>query len=480
MFLALALAACPTGQLTSAQATEDLELAISAAEAGLPDIHWRQRPEEWARRKAVAREEAAKATSEEELFRALSPLLRGIGEGHLSVARSEGMNCRYRESARLFPLDLFWERSGAIVMAGYGDAADIPPGTELSWLNGAWPYSMVSEMMQVSAHDGDNRTGVMRDRDGRGYAVTRWWMRGNEPDYLVELRLPNGKMVTRRLKPVPVSARPAPPADPDPVAKLSWVDTETAYLYVPTFSNRRYRAAGADYRATIQTIFEQLAARGAKNLILDLRDNGGGSEPNESILYSYLVEVPFQKYASVRSRPNKLRVTSLSGKVFEQEIYDADELKTVEAAPNGDLLRINAPPEGLMTRWERASPVFKGRLAVLAGGYTFSGGAELASMLFATKRGLFIGDEVGGTDDGNTSGYKWELTLPNSGMEIGIPLIAFRFVWKASYASNHGLLPHCYSPPRFGEARVTRDPAYDLALRAFAKPWTVPAAASCQ
>lgn len=479
MFLALALAAaCPVGLLTPEQAREDIELAISAAEAGLPDIYWRQSPEDWARRKAVARAEAARATNEEELFRALSPLLRGIGEGHLSVARSEGMNCRYRETARLFPLDLFWSENGAFVTAGYGDAADIPPGTQLTRLNGTRHSAMIAEMMQVSAHDGDNRTGVMRDRAGRGYAVTRWLLRGNEPDYRVELRLPNGKRVIRRLTPVPVSARPAPPVDPDPVATLSWVNADTAYLYVPTFSNKRYRAAGADYRKTIQAIFEQLAARRATKLILDLRDNGGGSEPNESILFSYLVEEPFQKYASVRSRPNTLRVTSLSGKVFEQEIYDADELKTVEAAPNGDLLRINAPPEGLMTRWEKASPVYNGRLAVLAGGYTFSGGAELASMLRATNRGLFVGEEVGGTHGGNTSGYKWDLILPNSGMEIGIPLLAFRFVWPEAHR-NHGAMPHCFVPPRMGEVRVTKDAAYDVAVRALGKAWSVPAASAC-
>jgi len=479
MFFAFALAACPAGQLTQAQAREDIELAISAAEAGLPDLYWRQSAGDWARRKAAARKAAAAAASEEQLFRALSPLLRGIGEGHLSLVRSEGMNCRYRESARLLPLDLLWRDDGAYVTAGYGDAADVPAGTRLLSVNGTGYRAMLAEMMQASAHDGDNRTGVMRDRLGRGYAAVRQWMRGNEPGYRVRLRLPDGKLVTRRLTPVAVSARPAPPEDPAPVATLSWIDADTAYLYVPTFSNRRYRAVGADYRATIQAIFEQLAVRGATKLILDLRDNGGGSEPNESILFSYLVEAPMRKYASVRSRPNELRVTSLSGKVFEQEIYDADELKTVEPAPNGDLLRINAPPEGLMTRWERASPVYTGRLVVLAGGYTFSGGAELASMLHATNRGLFVGEEVGGTHGGNTSGYKWEITLPNSGMEIGIPLLAFRFVWPELHP-NRGAMPHCFVQPRVGEVRVAKDAAYDLAVRALGRAWTVPSAAACQ
>lgn len=478
--LAFALAAaCPAGQLSPAQAREDLELAISAAEAGLPDIYWRQTSAQWARRKADARAAVAKVTSEEELFRALSPLLRGIGEGHLSVARSDGMNCRYRETAQLFPLDLLWRDDGAFVTAGYGEAADVPAGSELLSVDGQGHAAMLEEMARVSAHDGDNRTGVMRDRLGRGYAAVRWWMRGNETGYAVRLRLPDGRIVSRRLAPVPVSARAAPPEDPAPVATLSWVNADTAYLYVPTFSNKRYRAAGAEYRATIQAIFDQIAARGAKNLILDLRANGGGSEPNESVLFSYLVEKPLRKYASVRSRPNHLKVTSLSGKVFETDIYDAEELATVKPGPDGDLYRVNAPPEGLMTRWDRTKPVFGGRLVVLAGGYTFSGGAELASMLRATNRGLFVGEEVGGTHGGNTSGYKWELTLPNSGMEIGVPLLAFRFVWPDMRA-NHGALPHCFVQPRMGEVRVTRDAAYDLAVRALGRAWSVPAASACR
>lgn len=476
--LALAITACPSGALSPSQAREDLELAISAAEAALPDLYWRQTPAAWTRRKDAARRLAARATSEEELFRALAPLLRGIGEGHLSIARSDGMSCRYRASARLFPLDLLWRDDGAFVTVGYGEAADIPAGTRLLSVDGAGPSAMLEEMARVSAHDGDNRTGVMRDRVGRGYAAVRWWMRGNEDSFTVRLRLPDGRVVSRRLHPVGLADRAPTPDDPSPVATLSWVNDDTAYLYVPTFSNLRYRAAGADYRATIQAVFDTLAARHARNLILDLRDNGGGSEPNESILLSYLVAQPFRKYASVRSRPNHIRVTSLSGQVFEHDIYDADELPTLEAAPNGDLLRINAPPEGLMTRWEEAHPVFTGRLVVLAGGYTFSGGAELASMLRATNRGLFVGEEVGGTHGGNTSGYKWEFTLPNSGMEIGIPLLAFRFVWP-EHPANHGALPHCFVQPSVGETRIVRDAAYDEALRTLERPWTVPAASAC-
>ncbi|WP_240462582.1 S41 family peptidase [Myxococcus sp. CA018] len=470
--------ACPSGELEPRQAREDLELAISAVEAAIPDLLWRQSPREWARRKAQARALAAKVTTEEALFRALRPLLSGIGEGHLSVARSPGMNCRYREHARLFPLDLLWRDDGMFVIAGYGAASDIPPGTRLLSINGEGRKALLAEMMRVSPHDGAIETGVMRDRGGAGYARVRWWMRGDEAGYDVHLRLPDGKAMRRRLEPVTVATRPPPSDDASPLATLSWVDDTTAYLHVPTFSNRRYREAGAAFEPTMRAHFEALVARGARNLILDLRDNGGGSEPNESILFSHLVTEPLQKYASVRTRPNHLRVTTTTGRVFEHEIYDAEELATVQARADGHLLRINAPPEGLMTRWSRAQPVFEGRLVVLAGGATFSGGAELASMLRATERGLFVGEEVGGTYGGNTSGYKWDLVLPHSGMELGIPLLAFRFVWPEPQP-HRGAMPHCPVQPSVGEKRVENDAAYRIAVQALQRSWTRPSRRVC-
>ncbi|AKQ67929.1 Peptidase, S41 family [Myxococcus hansupus] len=469
---------CPSGVLEPRQAREDLELAISAVEAAMPDLYWRQSPRDWARRKAEARALAAKATTEERLFRALRPLLSGIGEGHLSVSRGPGMNCRYREHARLFPLDLLWRDDGLFVTAGYGTASDIPPGTRLLSINGERRASLLAEMMRASPHDGAIQTGVMRDRGGAGYARVRWWMRGGEARYDVLLRLPDGKTIRRTLTPVTVTARPSSPTEGSPLATLSWVDDTTAYLHVPTFSNRRYREAGAAFEPTIRAHFEALAARGARNLILDLRDNGGGSEPNESILFAHLVAEPLQKYASVRTRPNHLRVSSTTGRVFEHTIYDDEELATVQAQADGHLLRINAPPEGLMTRWTRAQTVFDGRLVVLAGGATFSGGAELASMLRATERGLFVGEEVGGTHGGNTSGYKWDLVLPHSGMELGIPLLAFRFVWPEPQP-HRGAMPHCTVQPSVGEQRVENDAAYRIAVQALRTPWTEPSRRAC-
>jgi hypothetical protein len=114
----------------------------------------------------------------------------------------------------------------------------------------------------------------------------------------------------------------------------------------------------------------------------------------------------------------------------------------------------------------------------LAGGDTFSGGAELASMLRHTHRAVFVGEEVGGADQGNTSGYRWTLQLPNSGMKLTIPLLQFRMNW-ASRPQSRGVRPECSAPPevmRFGERR---DRAWRVATALLKQDWRRPRHAVC-
>ncbi|USQ94170.1 S41 family peptidase [Caulobacter sp. RL271] len=463
-------------EITTEGAREDLELAISAVEAALPDLYWRQSRRQWATAKAAARTRVAGVTNSESLWRILRPLVGQIGEGHLGVQLSEAMSQHYRDAPR-FPLDLLWTEQGAFVLAGYGEAADVPRGARLISVDGVGAADLLSEMVAVTPHDGAIRTGTMRDISGRGFASILYRLRGPQSRFQVVLEGAEGR-TERDLAAVSRLARPAEVDDPSPLPMLEWLDDHTAYLNVPTFSNARLRAVGATFPEAIQAVFAQLDQRGAKNLILDLRENGGGSEPNESILFSYLVETPLRKYAAVEARGRHLAVTSLNGQRFETDVFDAGDRDQQRPIPGGRWTRRNTPPHGLMSRWTSFAPIFHGRLVVLAGGDTFSGGAELASMLRHTGRAVFVGEEVGGADDGNTSGYRWTVRLPNSGMKLAIPLLQFRMAWS-SRPPGRGVLPDCPAPPEalhFGERR---DRAWRIAATLFQQDWSLPRQAVC-
>jgi len=99
-------------------------------------------------------------------------------------------------------------------------------------------------------------------------------------------------------------------------------------------------------------------------------------------------------------------------------------------------------------------------------------------MLYHTHRGLFVGEEVGGTDQGNTSGHRWTIELPNSGMRLVVPLLQFRMAWTA-VPRGHGVLPNCKAPPEPKEIGERHDHAWRIAVALLKERWTVPRAAVC-
>lgn len=463
--------------MTPEQVEEDFDLAVKVVEAGLPDTTWFQSERAWRLAKEEAHQALPGIEDAQGLFRTLRPLLSRIGEGHLTLHRSPAMRRMDRQGQGLLPLDIHWTEGSAWIERGWGDAAFISPGTRLLAIDGETTDDLVRESMAALGHDGRIATGAMREAGGAGYAMVRYWMRGGARHYRLSLQDASGAINEMVVAGMPASARPAQSASEEsPVARLNWLDGQTARLVVPTFSNRRYREAGSDYQAVIGQLFETLHERGARNLILDLRSNGGGSEGNENYLFSYLVRDPLRKYASVEARDASLSVADRHGRLYSVEVFDKQELATQERLPNGHLSRRNEPPEGLMSHWERRSPVFDGRLVVLAGGETFSGAAELSSMLHHVQRGLFVGEEVAGAHAGNTSGYTWEVRLPNSGMVLHIPLLKFRFAWD-ELPLGRGVPPHCAVPPDL--PGTSRDTALEVAYSLTLMQWTVADPPAC-
>jgi hypothetical protein len=99
-------------------------------------------------------------------------------------------------------------------------------------------------------------------------------------------------------------------------------------------------------------------------------------------------------------------------------------------------------------------------------------------MLFHVRRAVFVGEEVGGTHEGNTSGYRWPVTLPNSGMTLRIPLLQFRFAWPG-LPKDRGVRPDCTVPPNAWEYGHSKDAAWRMARDVLRDEWTVPDRVTC-
>ncbi len=196
-----------------------------------------------------------------------------------------------------------------------------------------------------------------------------------------------------------------------------------------------------DFDALLNDAFAQLKEKGIKNLILDLRNNEGGSEHQQIELLSYLNDQPFKLYQNIYL--SNLDFRSLKKVIIERDsvdlLFNNDDEYMRKFSNNlwvnnyeySRSLRLQTPKKN----------VFKGNLFVLINGYTFSSAADLAAGIKKTTNAIFIGEESGGTFEGPTGGNSIVIQLPNSQIMVRIsPNIQTGYRYK-KHPIGRGVLP---------------------------------------
>lgn len=217
------------------------------------------------------------------------------------------------------------------------------------------------------------------------------------------------------------------------------IKANTATLTINTFSDSDYEDTGVNFREFIKQSFETIQKAGITNLIIDMRENGGGTEGNEDFLFSFLTDKPYNKYKYVQASAlhySFYQYTDYSKEEDYKEL-EADLNKEHYKAEDGRILRrpgIEAPEP------IQKSP-FKGKVYVLTSGWTYSGGAEFSSLMREHTKAVFVGEEVGGGFYGNTSGYGFTLTLPNTKTTVEIPILKFVLDVKKEIPKGRGVIP---------------------------------------
>jgi len=193
------------------------------------------------------------------------------------------------------------------------------------------------------------------------------------------------------------------------------LNDSVAYLNIPHFSMDKVK-----YADFLKTQFQKIKAANIQHLVLDLQNNTGGTEGKENLLFHYLVAEPFQRYRHV-SMPKKPFLKKQMDKDF---IADKWTLKG-DTAYRGKFTLMSNYFSDLGYQMPDKDLVFEGDLYVLTSGVTFSGGAELCTMLQMNDRATFVGEETGGAYEGNISGNDIGVKLPNSKIDVYIPIMHF-------------------------------------------------------
>jgi C-terminal processing protease CtpA/Prc len=241
-----------------------------------------------------------------------------------------------------------------------------------------------------------------------------------------------------------------PELDPmSPAWTLTYPKKDVALLEMPTWAmyNRNW-----GWKAFLQTSFDELVAKSIPNLVIDLRGNEGGDSVGDFILPRLVKEKVatenFQRYTRYRSVPQDLRA-NLS--TWDSSFYDWG--KSAKPDPNGffKLTRF----EDLMGSFIAPSQTpYRGKVILLVCPENSSATFEFAYQVQRLKLGTLVGRPTEGSLQGINGGAFFFLTLPNSRIEVDVPLIA---QFSPEKRPDRGVLPDVPIEPTAADIAAGRD-----------------------
>lgn len=446
-------AALPLTKYSKAKLEADFDLLVNSLKEAHTGIYWYITPEEFDKFAKQQRLKIKDSLNGLEFYNIAAPVVAFTKEDHCDISVSEEVAAYNKEKGKFIPLSVINLKSKPYLLNN-PDAATPVKGWQLLKINNVKIEDIYSRIFATIGADGYLEISKYRALDAHRLAV-EYARVISQPDAftITALNPETGetknftlkavafdklKSITKTLLEQGVIKQPKVPAS------LEIID-KTATLTLNTFLDDSYEEAGTDFKKFIRQSFETIRKSGIQNLIIDVRENGGGTEGNEDYLFAFLTGKPYTKYRYVE-------VSALSYSFYQYTDYreqedskelEADLAKEHQKTADGRFLR----KPGIEQQAPLQPNPFTGQVYVLTSGWTYSGGAEFCSLMKAHTSAVFIGEEVGGGFYGNTSGYGFELTLPNTGIVIDIPVLKFVLDVSADIPKGRGVLPdHTISP----------------------------------
>lgn len=403
--------------------------------------------------------------SEREFYLFLSKIVMQLRDGHMDVYPTKNTRDKLADSNCSIPFQAFISGQKMYVQKNYSDRNDKEfLGAEIISINSQLVSSIISEVLKITSSDGNNETNKYKRLESTGL-LTRYlfYLQGYTEHYKIKYIPFNGKRAkSTTLKGITYDnllkiRKSKYPGIEQLPAEFTLLHSSTAYLKIKSFNDADYEDSKMDFIGFLKSSFETINAKGVKNLILDLRDNGGGTDKYGKILFSYFIDHEFRYYTSLIINKTKFNFTKYTNDA-DLEI-PADAVKVNEA---GTYDVIDHPNLGMQ---KNSTPYYSGKLYVLIDGNCFSTTSECLSMLHSYTSAVFIGEESGGGYYGNCSGSVPILTLPNSLLQIGIPLMKYSMAVKEYKFKDHGVIPDYKISPTIKDKLSSYDPELEFAKK---------------
>ncbi|WP_337044078.1 S41 family peptidase [Emticicia sp. 17c] len=370
-----------------------------------------------------------------EAYFTLLPMVQAIGCGHTHMILDKRLlskNPSGSDRPKYFPFSVRLINNQLLVSRNYSAEKKITRGTEILAIDGQPVKEILQNLEHKSYYNGDGiNLNARKYYTIREFRKLYYIWKGEQDSFLISYR----KQGQEKPKTIKIEAKDTyfmekmletryPDVDEDTTGMVSYrvIDStqKVALVDVRSFMYDFKNIGKGNFEGETKKIFRKLEENKIENLILDLRGNSGGLLEYSIFLLRYFTNQPFEAY--------RLGFRDESLQKLKQDYKKYDGVYAREAASRLNTEFSVRSSDGFLeskyAQKQRPHDEFRfnKNVYVLMNGGTFSAAALLVSKLHNMGVGTYIGMGCGGAYDGCSAAQFSTIQLPNTSLEIYLPL----------------------------------------------------------
>lgn len=470
--LIILLPACSTSHYTfnqkypAPELKEDVIILKKVLEANHPSLYWYTPKDSIDYYFDKVINSIKDSLTEVQFHNKVSRAVSKIRCGHTAVRFSKKYNKQFAQHwYPVFPLYLkTWKDSLVVVLNDFSKDPVFTRGTIITSINGISNKTILDSIFQFICADGYSGNYKSQVVSG-SFPIWYKTIFGLDSSYHITYINPAGEEKTATIKnftpQIDTAKKKGPASETKQTHRLThhrlrqirlqgkramYIDTSinSAYIRLATFSGNRLRKF---FRQSFRKIHQEQI----KNVVIDLRENGGGNIDKSILLTKYLKDSSFKLADTVAAISRKFKYRRY---IRQWWLYWFPMHFAARKMSDG---RIH--DHRFETHYFRPKLQyhFDGHLYLIQGGYTFSAASMFTASMKGQKNVTIVGEESGGGYYGNSAMHLPEIKLPYSKIRVVLPM--YRLVMNHNRKKDgRGVIPDIQLEPSSEAIKKGVDP----------------------